>query len=71
MNINIESAYRTEVIIRREVRDNLEFFRGIITHENLGKIYEVTRWSETAIRQALTHHLWQIKLSILAGAGDK
>lgn len=53
--------FRTEVIIRREVRDNLEFYRGIITHENLGCMYEVTRWSEMAVRQALQRYLYQIR----------
>lgn len=46
--------------VRQEVRDNLEFYRGIIRHKDLGVLYEVTRWSEVAVKQSLQRYIYSM-----------
>lgn len=56
--------HHTEVVITREHLDGVEFYRGKVIHDQVGTLYETTRMSEQAIKQALTRYLWQVKLSL-------
>lgn len=53
----LETEYKTQITITKEVEHNIEYYRGIVEQEDRGIVYEITRMSESGIKQALLQYL--------------
>lgn len=56
--VPLESKISLSIV--RDHLDGVEFYRGTITHSTTGVMYEVTRWSEQAVKQALIRYIYSV-----------